>query len=958
MGAAWACALLLVGVPNPGADEKRGDRGVELLPARPALQDVSIAVPASDLKVVRSQGRFWRHVEGYLAMVVGEASVEAELALSRTLEPGRYFFFLKGRNPGAAVSVHLSCGGGAAASKDGNANRPWSEALPLEVRTPAEAVTLTFAPGGKNTGSVPFVLHALYVTSRSDVFVNESDHVVARPPARPPDLSPPRKGNLVPNGSFDVGLGQGWEVEGGARDYSIRALWEEAGQVRIPPGAALTSRVFRVRPHRRHTLSVRARSDAPSAALTLLLQNAHGEKAAKKTFPVGTAWQGLRLEATPEGDPESDCQIGLTAGGHAVWVDDVQLEEGDASAFRAKDPLEVGLVCDAPAHLFFEDEKAAMRLRVRNGTDAAASVRVQYGVYDDLNRNVTAGAVPLNVPAASTASAELDLSPGRRGIFRVVLWAGASEEEVTFAVVPRPRAAGPDPASRIGIHASASEFQYEVLKKLGVKWTRILSPEAWFRWNRVEPERGKILWHDDLARKTAAHGFEILGTIGGTEWPAWAHRDGKPDLDAWEEFVFRTADHYKPWVKHWEIWNEPVYAFTPPQYAEVLRRAARAIRRADRGAKVVGLGGSYKLEWCLDVLRELGGKPSDHFDFFSTHIYPDRADPLNPLKDTAARGFAEKVIRPYGLEVWNTEAGAWCLGFHQGPNSGFRSPGLALWPHAEGWRYYRGGDYEASRVARNFLHSIGNGFSRYFYYDSRFHAYHSAGRSHCTIFGVGDTVRAKGVAYAVLAHFFDHSLGLGNVSPAKDAFAYLFDRGGVPLAAVFMADLTDMKRRKSLALGLDARKWKAFDLMGNEIHVAGSAVTFGRRPVYLEGREGLSVEDLRAALAAARISDVADGTPPHLSIADGPRGETRAPSVRLRWIALDETSVPWDAASRDSVLYSFRLEGKEAAWGPWTPQTFVDYAGLAPGPYRFEVRARDASGNVSEVAARSFTVRE
>jgi hypothetical protein len=201
------------------------------------------------------------------------------------------------------------------------------------------------------------------------------------------------------------------------------------------------------------------------------------------------------------------------------------------------------------------------------------------------------------------------------------------------------------------VHANASDFQYEALKKLGIKWTRILSPEAWFRWNLVEPERGKYVWHDARIQKTAAQGFQILGTIGSAEWPKWATQQGKPDLDAWEEFVFRIVDHYKPWTKHWEVWNEPVHEFKADVYAEILRRAIRAIRKADPTSKIVGLGGSFNVDWCVDVIRHLGGRPSDHFDVASTHVYPDRADPFNPLKDTQAVGFSEKIIRPFGMRI-------------------------------------------------------------------------------------------------------------------------------------------------------------------------------------------------------------------------------------------------------------------------------------------------------------------
>src|SRR6185436_18062862 len=142
-----------------------------------------------------------------------------------------------------------------------------------------------------------------------------------------------------------------------------------------------------------------------------------------------------------------------------------------------KEPIEIGLVCDTPAHLFLEDEKVVMQLLARNETDQATSTRISYDVFDYQNRKVKTGVLKVAIPSKATAKTDLDLSTGRRGIFRVVLWAddrGTTEEEVAYAVVPRPRVAGADPSSLIGVHANASDFQYEALQKLGIKWTRIL----------------------------------------------------------------------------------------------------------------------------------------------------------------------------------------------------------------------------------------------------------------------------------------------------------------------------------------------------------------------------------------------------------------------------------------------------------------------------------------------------
>ena len=49
-------------------------------------------------------------------------------------------------------------------------------------------------------------------------------------------------------------------------------------------------------------------------------------------------------------------------------------------------------------------------------------------------------------------------------------------------------------------------------------------------------------------------------------------------------------------------------------------------------------------------------------------------------------------------------------------------------------------------------------------------------------------------------------------------------------------------------------------------------------------------------------------------------------------------------AAGDAPRYQFRLEGADADWGAPSDQRSVNFANLAPGSYRFMVRALDADG--------------
>src|SRR5262249_9834962 len=283
-------------------------------------------------------------------------------------------------------------------------------------------------------------------------------------------------------------------------------------------------------------------------------------------------------------------------------------------------------------------------------------------------------------------------------------------------------------------------------------------------------------------------------------------------------------------VKYWEIWNEPIYVFTPSFYASMLQRAANAIRTADPTAKIVAMGGTYSYSWIVQVLTLLGTNWRSSVDIISTHLYPATTDPSTCCPGETGDAFAlfkSNVIDAYQVPVWNTETGVWDQGFYKGTNSDFVRWGESFFPYFDSDRYQWGSHYGAEVLALNFLHSIGNSFSGYFYYDSRIFATPAYLRNHPTTMEYDDTIRSKGVVYAVLASFFGHAQGLGNISPDPNTYAYLFNTGGIPTVALWSAN----KTRKTITLSVST--FTAYDMMGNALTVAGNTIPYGRQPVYV-----------------------------------------------------------------------------------------------------------------------------
>jgi signal transduction histidine kinase/ligand-binding sensor domain-containing protein len=57
-----------------------------------------------------------------------------------------------------------------------------------------------------------------------------------------------------------------------------------------------------------------------------------------------------------------------------------------------------------------------------------------------------------------------------------------------------------------------------------------------------------------------------------------------------------------------------------------------------------------------------------------------------------------------------------------------------------------------------------------------------------------------------------------------------------------------------------------------------------------------------------------------------------------------------------STLYSYRLDGFDAEWSAWMPDTKTEYTNLHEGRYCFRVRARNVYGTISDEAGFSFVV--
>lgn len=893
-----------------------------------------------------------------------EAKVTAHISLGRTLDAGRYHVAWKVVDYSGSGFLDFSMGGVSTEVTNlsySDYNGVWTTPVPIDIGSGASEVVLDLMRSLPVDKRQLYGLRGVYITtSANEVVYEQEDAIVHLELASEVDPSEPIKGNILANGGFEVGMGHGWGLW--ERDEWVASLWdpsqayEGTASARIPRWRELVSRGYRLRGNREYTLSAWVRTEG-SGQVTLQVDGGNGlllppgqppAVVLKKTFNTTTNWQRFSLSGVLWDYPTGDYHVRILCRenlGQYSWVDAVQLEEGGVSDYSPATALEVGLVSGTAHNLYFDDEAIVMQLRVSNSGNEDASVSIPYKVYDYLNEIVLEGSTNVTVSAAGHWSGNLDLNPGRRGAFRVLLWVDGvdgSREEVSFGVVPRPRTMGVDTNSSIGIHSEFTTRQFDALQRLGIKWNRASSTSQAFRWNVIEPEQGQFVWSDDDMSLAADYGLAVLAVLG-VGWPAWADVGGLPDLDAWESFVENVVRHYKGDVKYWEIWNEPQYKLSAGFYGELLKRAVAAINRADPHAQIVGLGGIAQPSLANPILEYLGAEwVAANLDAVSTHLYPKA--PLQWYQDFST------VRENYSTAVWNTEAGVWDRGFYTGENSSFLQADGYIWPFKQSARYQLGHLGAAELLAYGFLQSIGYGMERFIYYDARIVVGPASHFTHPTIFEYDDSIRVKGIAYAVLAWLFDHAQGMGDISPDSDSHMYLCNRDGTPIMGLWSSDFLG----RQLHLGLEPGQMRVYDMMGNLVTINGQQVPYNGRPVYVEG-VGVDVDAFRAAVEASSITSFTDDVPPSVSMVVFPTGATDANPVKMRWLGIDEISSPGDA-NPDAIDYSYRLVEVDAAWSPWTAETLADYSGLPPGAYQFEVKSRDSSGNVSDPLIVNFHV--
>lgn len=591
------------------------------------------------------------------------------------------------RTPADETLVRVNLGGTTAdfTWDKGSKRFRWLPGVDIELPTPAATVSFTAMKfGGNGHGTIyepmnrSIWVDTLYITSdltekagprpekepalRGRV---QADDLPERPAYRADDAGPsnqitPRptgrvydepirleafdgRKNRWPNSSFELGLNDGW-----ASSYrAMRHIFTDADMdnknpfhgtycLRVPAGANPFSRPYYLPNGGRMTLSVHVRGEETTVSATLLhiegdyknrVIHDRQQTARKPALVLNGAAKAEWGRLSGTGELANGWYYLSVTAAREVWLDGIQLEEGDAAAdFAPRAEVEAGLSTGQLGNITYEDQNS-LKLWLHNSGKTAEEARVKYRIVDVRDRVVAEGTTePMGVPAGKTAARDVAIVPALRGMFSVTYALEGRklpEGELVFLRMPKP--ADKPTRHQLGANMSFDATELALHKRLGLKWaltckTRVVGSAG----EGVHPRPDEWNWHDDLAARPRQMGMDVIPCFWPGRIPEFmqqaqasgfrpsrgGYRSFIPEPDLWQDYVGKVAGHYREHIKSWCVDDESENAWDPRQHAEIVRLTSAAVRKAAPGVKI---GVSAIADFTEEMLQHI---PADTVDFF------------------------------------------------------------------------------------------------------------------------------------------------------------------------------------------------------------------------------------------------------------------------------------------------------------------------------------------------------
>ncbi len=527
--------------------------------------------------------------------------------------------------------------------------------------------------------------------------------------SKKPEEAAPVKGNLLKEGaSFEVGpdgvrpySSYSWNekmVDSGVPPVfdtatavhgttSLKLTASDPAKLHSPYNFAFVCAIFNRIPLKRdmkYTVSAWMKTDKPGLKANIFCGEESWGGNNWGAFPVTSEWKRYSFPfVTKDFKKGSYCLtwIGIDSSCKegSLWIDAVQVEEGDLTDFQPSSEVEYGIEATSTEKLFESGSPCKATLRVRNNMKNPLNGKVDYVIKDYWENPVSTGVVRINVKAEGNDSYTVDFGKLPCGYYRGYFTAYTGEvEELIFGVyAPQPLERLPDDWP-LACHNDPTP----IVRKLGFGSVRAFGV---FQFADVAPEMGKLDFSkpDRMVKRAEECGLSIMPILGDLMWPYWGHEPSIPKyaqekmtenaiggnklrvlwpkMDLWKGYVSALTNHYKGRVNDWEVLNEPNLWMTPEDYFPYLKASYEAAKEGNPDCNVVGVCATSdfagKPGTFTDNVFKQGG--TKYFDTLSMHLYdtnpPERT--IGGGSDVMLETWRRIMKESYGKDasVWHTE---------------------------------------------------------------------------------------------------------------------------------------------------------------------------------------------------------------------------------------------------------------------------------------------------------------
>ena len=657
-----------------------------------------------------------------------------------------------------------------------------------------------------------------------------------------PDKSVPvKEGNLVHNGSFELGL-EGWlpvgfrQVQLGARARrgrkSLRVECRDAG-------GEIQSIPLRATPCREHVLSLSLLADPPRKAVRIGIacgQPGRPRMAFDRKVEAGKPWERFAVKGSLPAAPGDQYFVRILPGpGQGkLWVDTVQITEGSqATPFRLRSPFHVTLAPSRSDPFYGPGEAVTITATCHDHTLRIVELPLQVTVLDAWDREVDRQNLRVEAKPGLVHKTLQFAPKGRTGTFRMSVQDPTKRNnfpkaETIFAVLPQGAAPRPAGHATFGVRLAAAD------------WDRSLGPDSSPEWARTRLGAGDESF--PLAHKRLeawlSSGADVLVAFDSA--PCWAAQlprrqvpEGRARLSqcaGFQGYVRAMVRRHRGRVRAWAFAAQAdrrLYALASQpnayQYATLLRAGYMALKKVNPSATAAA---------CCSTHEEPPGKFVQRIMGLAGRHYADVILYQNESLDewTNSRHLAQirRVLSDYAVSwpVWASSRAAACrliVAHVSGPRPLTRTRETPL--------------ERAAGMVRGIVARRAAGVSRSFL-DATTWDSPQLTDAHTSAPGADDWRMYAQPALALAIALLDGAVYTGPVEVA-DVRAFAFRKGSARLVALWSIPtaMPPVKVRLRVEGPTDA-----LDMMGNRIAGASKAgklrLTVGREPVYVTTKKG------------------------------------------------------------------------------------------------------------------------